>query len=479
MPDNPFASDRVSAASRQASRPVQGRCFVRGPDEPRLGFETVGDLLDQVCGRSGAQDAVCVAATGERLSWYDLRCRADALAAGLLALGIRSGERVGVCMGSKPEALLAQMATARIGAVWVGFDPAVGLHDIEAGLHRTGVRVLLMARHRGGADATASLRDFAPEIERAVAGERLRIQRLPKLRHVVIAGAGSAALASGLLSFEQVCALGGPAQAVRLASMGAAVDPDDPAMILFTRGQDGEPAAATLSHAAVTDSARCVASALALSAPDRVCIPVPLHRAFGAITGVLGCVASGAAMVLPGEFLDAAATLDAVERERCTVLHGTPAVMEALLDHSSLGKRDLTRLRTGVLAGGPSSPDLLAAVTGRLHLSGILAGYGLTEASHLVFWRTPAELSGSGASSVGRIRPHLAAKVVDRQGRMVPPGTRGELRLRGPALMRWYWGDPKRTQEAFDAAGWLRTGDFATIDEGGWCRIQTPDGAVP
>jgi len=256
-----------------------------------------------------------------------------------------------------------------------------------------------------------------------------------------------------------------------LDAISAGLGCHDPINIQFTSGTTGHPKGATLTHHNIVNNAIAVAAAMRFSEADRLCIPVPLYHCFGMVLAVLACVASGAAMVFPGEVFDAGATLAAVSEERCTALHGVPTMFIAELDHPEFERFDLSRLRTGIMAGSPCPIETMRKVVARMNLREITIAYGMTETSPVSFQSSTDDPLERRVTTVGRVQPHVEARVVDADGRTVPVGTPGELWTRGYLVMQGYWGDEARTREAVVEGGWMRTGDLATIDAEGYCNI--------
>jgi fatty-acyl-CoA synthase len=470
MGANPFASDWLkSSASEDSRRPLGGLSCVAGATGEPLKFMTVAALLDRAVARHGAGDAVIFAPTREHLSWHTLKRRSDDVAAGLLALGVTRGDRVGIWAPNCVEWLLAQLGTARIGAILVNINPAYRSVELEHALQKTQCRVLIMAAELKSSDYVAILKSLAPEIETASAMQPLHIARLPSLEHAVLMGDGPRPM--GMLSFKQLTALAGPAHRNRLSALSGALDPDDPINIQFTSGTTGLPKGATLSSRNIVNNARLSARAMRLTEKDRLCIPVPLYHCFGMVLGVLACTATGATMVFPGASFDAAETLQAVEDFRCTALHGVPAMFIAQLGHPEFPKYDLSSLRTGIMAGAPCPVETMRRVIADMHMSEVTIAYGMTETSPVSFQSAPDDPFERRVSTVGRVLPHLEVKIVDEHGRTVPVGKRGELCTRGYAVMLGYWDDPEATRESVDAAGWMHSGDLATLDADGYCNI--------
>jgi fatty-acyl-CoA synthase len=469
---NPFASDWLRPDAQAASRPQRGLSFVAGPTDVPLEFTTIPGSLDETVAAHGARDAAVFCASGRRWSWYDLQARADEVAAGLLALGLNRGDRVGLWASTCEEWLGVQFGAARIGAVLVNLNPAWDQAQLEHALVTAQCRALVLSRTIGSVDALGLLRELAPEIERPLNDGKLRCDRLPRLRYVVLIGEGSPP--AGTMTFKALRKLAGPAQRARVQAQCATLDPDDPIDLQFTSGPPAQSRAATLTHYGLTNNARFAADAMGLTERDRMCITGPLYHWFGFGPGALACVASGAAMVFPAQSFDAQKTLDAIDAQGCTAMHAPPALYRALLEHPALREADVSSLGTGILAGGPCPPETVRRIAAELHLPELTVSYGKSETSPLTFQSRSADPLARRAQSVGRVHPHVQAKLVDRNGRIVPVGQRGELCVRGYSVMRGYWDDAAATRKVVDEAGWLHTGDLATLDADGYCAIVGP-----
>jgi fatty-acyl-CoA synthase len=309
------------------------------------------------------------------------------------------------------------------------------------------------------------IRELVPEL--AGASDELLSKRLPQLRHVIsISGKHD-----GCLAFDAILWSGRQAGSKRLESVAAAVQMDDAVNIQFTSGTTGLPKGATLSHHNLINNAFFVGEATGIEAGSRVCIPVPLYHCFGMVMGNLGCVTHAATMVYPSESFDPLKTLQTIEAERCDVLYGVPTMFIAQLNHPDFSQFDLRSLRRGIMAGAPCPIEVMKEVASTMHMGEITIAYGMTETSPVSFQSSRDDPLELRVSTVGRIQPHLEVKIVDREGRMVPRGEAGELCTRGYSVMLGYWNDDARTKEAIDFAGWMHTGDLATIDEDGYCRI--------
>jgi fatty-acyl-CoA synthase len=464
---NPFGSDFLKTRSDDHLRPQGTLSYVTGSTEEPLKFMTVPQLLDRACSRHGGRMAAVFVASDVRLSWGDLRERANDVAAGLLALGVGRGDRVGIWAPNRAEWLYVQFGTARIGAILVNINPAYRAAELEYALNKVGCKALIMAPRHRSSDYIAMLRTVAPEID--ADATRLQAAKLPQLKHVVILDDGPRP--RGALPFAKLMSLAGPGHRSRLEALSAALDPDDAINIQFTSGTTGSPKGATLTHFNIVNNARYTAKAMALSADDRLCVPVPLYHCFGMVLGVLSCTAVGAGMVFPSEGFDAEATLAATARHRCTALYGVPSMFIAQLEHANFSNYDTSTLRTGIMAGAPCPIDTMHAVINRMHMREVTIAYGMTETSPVSFQSRIDDPTERRVATVGRIHPHVEVKIVDAGGKIAPIGTAGELCTRGYSVMRGYWDDAARSSEAIDSAGWMHSGDLAVIDEQGYCSI--------
>jgi len=441
--------------------------FVNGPYLEPLRFETVGESLDKAAERWGDRDALIVVHQRVRLTYTELHARVEALAAAFMGMGLMPGDRVAILSPNGTEWVLTQFATAMVGLVLVNVNPAYRAAELEYALTKVGCRALVTATRFKSSDYVSMIASIAPEAANCMPGQ-LEAQRVPMLRWLVNLGSERIA---GFACFNCLRDAAASVTAEQLAQRRALVQPDDAVNVQFTSGTTGHPKAATLSHFNIVNNGYFVGRALRLSEKDRMCIPVPLYHCFGMVMGNLGCVTHGAAMIYPNDSYDARLTLHAVARERCTVLYGVPTMFIAQLELPEFDGFDLDCLRTGVMAGAPCPVELMKRVMNKMHLAEITVAYGMTETSPVSFQSSVDDSIERRVSTVGRVHPHLQAKIVDVQGRVVPRDAPGELCTRGYSVMRGYWDDPIQTDRAIDAAGWMHTGDLATLDEEGYCRI--------
>jgi fatty-acyl-CoA synthase len=441
--------------------------YVHGVSATPLIGDTIGAHFDAMAERFAGRDALIVRQQNVRWSYGELKAKVDALAAGLLALGLTPGDRIGIWSPNNAEWAITQFATAKAGLILVNINPAYRLSELDYALNKVGCKALITADRLKTSDYVGMLRELAPEIDRSSPG-RLQAKRLPQLATLIRIGAGEE---RGFLAFDDILGIGGERHRTQLAELSAKLQFDDPINIQFTSGTTGAPKGATLTHHNILNNGYFIGEAQRLTDRDRVCIPVPLYHCFGMVLGNLACITHGAAMVYPSEGFDPLATLEAVEAERCTALYGVPTMFIAELGHPEFARFDLSSLRTGIMAGSPCPIEVMKRCVADMHMDEVTIAYGMTETSPVSTQTSCDDPLERRVGTVGRIHPHVEIKIVDTDGRIVPPGTAGELCTRGYSVMLGYWDDAERTAEAIDRSGWMHTGDLATLDEDGYCNI--------
>ncbi|MDE0052135.1 MAG: AMP-binding protein [Rhodospirillales bacterium] len=445
----------------------QAMSYVSGASaNPLLGL-TIGAQLDRTAARFPDNEALVVRQQDVRWSYGALTEKVDAFAAGLLALGLEPGDRIGIWSPNNSEWTVTQFAAAKAGLILVNINPAYRLAELEYALNKVECRALVTAEAFKSSRYIEMLRRLAPELDGARPGA-LKAEKLPHLETVVRLGTETTA---GMYNFADVPALAGTTERGRLRTLADTLQFDDPINIQFTSGTTGFPKGATLSHHNILNNGYFNGVTLGLSERDRVCIPVPLYHCFGMVMGNLMSAAFGATMVYPSEAFDPLEVLRTVEAERCSVLYGVPTMFIAELDHPEFAGFDLSSLRTGTMAGSPCPIEVMRRVIGEMHMEEVTIAYGMTETSPVSFQSATDDPIERRVSTVGRVHPHVEVKVVDQAGGIVPCGETGELLTRGYSVMRGYWNDEEKTEEAIDRAGWMHTGDQATIDADGYCNI--------
>ena len=430
--------------------------YVSGPsDLPLIGL-TIGAQLARTATAFPDAEAIVARHQGRRLTYAELRGEVTQAARALLALGVAAGDRVGIWSPNRIEWAVVQYATAEIGAILVNVNPAYRVHELRHALNVAGVRTLVSARGFHAADYVALLDE--------VRGD------LPDLREIVFFD--DEPVPPWARTWSETLDRADEVTSATLHAREAGLDPDDAINIQFTSGTTGLPKGATLTHLNVLNNGAMVGSRLRYGPGDRVCVPVPFYHCFGMVLGNLACLAHGATVVLPAESFDARSCLEAIEEERCTSVYGVPTMFIAMLDDPAFDGFDLRSLRTGVMAGAPCPVEVMRDVIDRMHAREMTICYGMTETSPVSFQSFPDDELTTRVATVGRVHPFVEAKVIDpADGHTVPRGDAGELCVRGYLVMRGYWHDPDATRATIDAAGWLHSGDLASMGEDGTVSI--------
>ena len=424
-------------------------------DTPLLG-DTIGDNLRRTVERVPDQDALVVCHQGYRATYRQLWDSTTTLAKALLARGIAAGDRVGMWAPNRHEWVIAQYATARVGAILVNVNPAFKARELEYVINQSGLRMLLLARAFRHTDYTEVLAEVSP--------------RCPALEHVVVLNHADGDAKTE--TWEALLAQASTTADDTLAARERTLSCDDPINIQYTSGTTGAPKGATLSHHNILNNGFFCGEILGYTAADRVAVPVPFYHCFGMVIGNLACTTHGACIVVPSEAFDARATLAAIVAERCTSVYGVPTMFIAQLNHADFASTDFSTLRTGVMAGSPCPVEVMKQVREQMHVREITICYGMTETSPVSTQTRIDDPVDKRVGSVGQIHPHAEVKIIDPEtDRLVPRGTSGELCTRGYLVMLGYWDNDDATRDAIDATRWMHTGDLAVMDDDGYVSI--------
>ena len=445
-----------------------------GSETPLIG-SPIHTFLAEVAAAHPHVEAVVSRPQSVRLTYAAFFRQVDRLAKGLVALGVGRGTRVGIWATNNVEWVLLQIATARVGAILVNVNPAYRTAELDHALTAAEIECLFLMPSFRKSHYVEMVRQLCPEVETS-SPDTLRCARFPALHHLVVFDpddtAGTERPAPGFLTWPEVLARGEVVTDEALAEQAASLEADDPINIQFTSGTTGFAKPVVLTHHNLLNNAFFVAEELGMSEQDRLCVPVPFYHCFGMVVSNLACFSHGSTLVIPAPHFDPAAILEAVEQERCTMLHGVPTMFIAELGLEGIETYDLSSLRTGIMAGAPCPPDLMRRVIGKLGCREILIAYGQTEASPVTHITRATDSFERRVETVGTNLPHQEAKVIDpHTGATQPIGTQGELCFRGYHVMRGYFGDPAATRAAIDEGGWLHSGDLGVMDEAGYVRI--------
>ncbi|MCX4742292.1 AMP-binding protein [Streptomyces antibioticus] len=430
----------------ELSRPALSKpalSYVHGTSATALLGDTIGANLDRAVATWPEREALVDVPSERRWTYAEFGADVDRLASALLGAGVAKGDRVGIWAVNCAEWVLVQYATARVGAIMVNINPAYRTHEVEYVLNQAGISLLFASVSHRTSDYRAMIEDVRP--------------RCPALREAVFIGDPS---------WDALLARANPdARPDELSC-------DDPINIQYTSGTTGFPKGATLSHHNILNNGYFVGEMIDYSEQDRICVPVPFYHCFGMVMGNLAATSHGACIVIPAPSFDPRATLEAVQRERCTSLYGVPTMFIAELNLPDFASYDLSTLRTGIMAGSPCPVEVMKRVVGEMNMSEVSIAYGMTETSPVSTQTRREDDLEHRTGTVGRVLPHIEVKVVDPvTGVTQPRGRAGELCTRGYSVMLGYWNEPEKTAEAVDAGRWMHTGDLAVMREDGYVEI--------
>lgn len=435
--------------------------------EPLMGI-TIGDLFDQIVAQYPKNDALIVPHQAIRWSYSNLKEEVDKCAKGMIAMGLQKGERVGIWSPNRYEWVVAQLATAKIGAILVNINPSYRLNELEYALRQSACSILIIADQFKYSNYTEMIYSLVPELKLSKV-ETINSNKLPDLKSVIRLHPEAI---DGMYTWEQLMAGAESINDEQLQIKQADLHFDEPINIQYTSGTTGFPKGATLSHHNIINNGYFVARTMNYTQADRVIIPVPLYHCFGMVIGNLGCISHGATMVFPSEGFDPGLVLESVQKEKATVLHGVPTMFIAELEHPDFDRYDLSSLRTGVMAGAPCPIEVMKKVQTVMHMKDVQVAYGMTETSPVSTQTRIGSPLEKQVSTVGQIHPHQEIKIIDPStDKVMPIGETGELCTRGYSVMLGYWNNEEQTNDTIDAARWIHTGDLATMDEEGYIKI--------
>jgi fatty-acyl-CoA synthase len=431
-------------------------------------FKTIGEMLNEIADAYPDNDCLVSIPEGIRYNYRQFKAQVDKIAKAFLALGVKKGDRVAIWSTNNVAWVLTQFATSKIGAILVTINPAYRASELEYALKQSETSTLVLIEEFKSSDYISILYSVAPFIKGSDPGSVNSI-RFPYLKNVICI---SQTKYSGMFRWDDFVEMHKEIDDSMLQDVEKVLDPDDIINIQYTSGTTGFPKAACLTHINILNNGYFVGEAMNFTDKDRLCVPVPFYHCFGMVMSNLTCVSHGACVVIPSPYFDPIATLTAVEKEKCTALHGVPTMFIAELEHPEFSRFNLTSLRTGIMAGSPCPIEVMKRVNNQMHMSEVTIAYGQTEASPVITQTIPDDSFECRVETVGKPLPFLEVKIVDPQTyKIVEAGEQGELCVRGYSVMRGYYNNIDATQAAIDETKWLHTGDLAVMTKDGYFKI--------
>lgn len=428
---------------------------------------TIGDFLDNISNQYPDNDALVYVDRGLRYSYKEFNEVCKQAAKGFMKLGVKKGDHIAIWATNYPEWVITQFATAKIGAVLVTVNTNYKIFELEYLLRQSDSTTLLLIDGFKDSNYVEILNKLCPELKDSEPGN-LQTSKLPYLKNVIYIGEKEH---PGMFKWQDIMEMGREVSDEELHERQRNLDPHDVINMQYTSGTTGFPKGVMLTHHNILNNGFFIGECMKFTHRDRLCIPVPFFHCFGCVLGVMACVTHGATMV-PIEYFRPLEVLQAIEKERCTAVHGVPTMFIFMLEHPEFDKFDLSSLRTGIMAGSPCPIKVMQQAVDKMGMREITIAYGQTEASPVITQTRVEDSIELRVSTVGRALPNVEVKIIDPEtGKEVPRGVPGELCARGYLVMKGYYKMEEATRKAIDDEGWLHTGDLATMDENGYCKI--------
>jgi fatty-acyl-CoA synthase len=435
--------------------------------EPLLRERTLGQILDETVEKWPDQEAVVYVDREYRQTWREFSEVVDRLAKGLMALGVKKGEKVGIWATNVPYWVALQFATAKIGAVLLTVNTYYRSHELSYLLKQSDCENLFLIDGFRDVDYLGTLYELAPELRNQERGH-LKAANYPHLKRILFLGLEKH---RGMYSIPEIMALAAMTTDEEYKARQAELSPHDVVNMQYTSGTTGFPKGVQLTHYNIGNNGFWIGEHQKFTHKDRLCLPVPLFHCFGCVLGVMAAVTHGVTMVLLEGF-DPLLVMASVDQERCTAVYGVPTMFISMLEHKLFKRFDFSSLRTGIMAGSPCPVEFMKRAINEMNMREITICYGLTEGSPVMTQTRVGDSLRQMTETVGRAMPGIEVRVVDPEtNQEVPRGQVGEVCCRGYNVMKGYYNNPEATAKAIDAEGFLHSGDLGVMDEEGYLSI--------
>lgn len=430
---------------------------------------TVGSLLEQVANNYPDREAVAYTDRDFRRSWRELDDEVNCVAKGFIAHGIGQGDKIAIWAANTPEWVLTMFAAAKIGAVLVTVNTAYKVFELEYLLRQSDTKMLVMMDSFKKNSYVQTVQELLRSHDIGKSGRSLS-PMLPYLDEIVYTD-DEKNCPAGMTCWARLLTDGAKITDDQLRERAAAVSPQDVVNMQYTSGTTGFPKGVMLTHYNIINNGKSIGDCMNFTEQDKLCIVVPFFHCFGLVLAMMSCLTHSTGMV-PVDIYSPVKVMDAIQRERCTAVHGVPTMFIGMLEHPDFKSYDFTSLRTGIMAGSPCPIKVMQQVVEQMHMSEITITYGQTEASPATTMTTTQDSIELRVATVGRSMPHVETKIVDPEtGETLGAGIQGEFCSRGYNTMRGYYKMEEATRQVVDADGWLHSGDLATVDENGYYKI--------
>uniref|UniRef100_A0A7M4FS33 Medium-chain acyl-CoA ligase ACSF2, mitochondrial n=1 Tax=Crocodylus porosus TaxID=8502 RepID=A0A7M4FS33_CROPO len=449
-------------------KPAAANSYVCGILNIPLLTKTVDQCLEEAVHQFPDREAVVFCREGVRKTFAQFKQDVDQASAGLLALGLKKGDRLGMWGPNMYEWVLMQFATAQAGIILVSVNPAYQAQELEFVIRKVGCKALVFPTQFKSQKYYEILKQACPELEKSSPGG-IKSKRLPDLSIVITLDSKL----PGTFQMSEMMQAAESSHVKQLRDIQQTLSYNEPINIQFTSGTTGSPKGATLSHYNIVNNANLIGMRLGVSKSDsRLVLPVPLYHCLGSVAGSMVMAVHGPTAVFSSPSFEGKAALEVVTREKCSYLHGTPTMFIDMLAQPDFDSYNLSTLRGGIIAGSPVPPEVMRKIITKMNMKEVVVAYGTTENSPVTFMGFPQDSISQKTETVGCVFPHTEAKIEDPEtGEIVPLNTPGELQIRGYCVMLGYWEDPTKTNDVITDDKWYKTGDIALLDEHGYCRI--------